>query len=261
VSYILDALKHSDDERSRGKIPDLQSQPHSITMNKQRRNTPLIWFLILGLAVVLGYMFVAKTTTQVEQVLIKEVPVVSEESVTLATMTNTETVPVKASPVITLSSTEEADELRLSPEILQQMQGVQLNAQSTSKAAPISVVSAPPLSVTVSEIRNKVSSTNEVAKLPPGKIVSSTVMSVSETNPYQGIPHVKQLPSDTQRQIPPLNFSVHMYAENPVARMVIFNGERYRQGSQLNHNLKLVQITRDGVILEYKSKVFWYKTR
>lgn len=262
MSYILDALKYSDDERSRGKIPDLQSQPYSITTNKQRRKIPLIWFLMLGLAVVLGYLFIVSTTTEVEQALVKEAPVVSEQSVILPTMASLEAVPVKASPVITLSSTEETNELRLSPEILQQMQGVQLNAQSASMTAPASAVSAQTLpTITTSEIRNKISTADETTQSSTVKAVSATAIPESEANPYQGILHVKQLPANTQRQIPPLNFSVHMYAEKPSARMVIFNGERYRQGDQLNRNLRLEKITRDGVILEFKSEVFWYKTR
>lgn len=72
----------------------------------------------------------------------------------------------------------------------------------------------------------------------------------------QDIPAIHELPAAMQSQIPALTFASHIYASNPRLRMVSINGRSMREGDGLSAELILLQITQEGVILQFKDTVF-----
>lgn len=81
------------------------------------------------------------------------------------------------------------------------------------------------------------------------------------SDPYRGIMHARQLPESMKRELPELNFSVHIYSANAASRMVKINGRNVRQGENVTQNLTLDEITRDGVIMTFKDQRFWQLSR
>ncbi|MFT5011738.1 MAG: general secretion pathway protein B [Planctomycetaceae bacterium] len=67
---------------------------------------------------------------------------------------------------------------------------------------------------------------------------------------------ITELPINVQRQIPNLVFSSHLYSDDSGFRMVNINGKMIREGDMLANDLKLVEITEGGVVLNYRHYLF-----
>jgi len=65
-----------------------------------------------------------------------------------------------------------------------------------------------------------------------------------------------QLPDPVQKAIPPLTFSFHVYSDNPERRTIIINNRRVREGNRIDDQLQLVEITKNGVVLDWNQHRF-----
>jgi general secretion pathway protein B len=65
---------------------------------------------------------------------------------------------------------------------------------------------------------------------------------------------ISELPDDIQRQIPDLVFSSHLYSDD--FRLVNINGRMMRENEYIAPELRLVEITEDGVILDFREYRF-----
>ena len=92
-------------------------------------------------------------------------------------------------------------------------------------------------------------------------MADSTVASEPDPGPYDGIPHQRQLDYDLQSRLPAMNVSVHMYSTTPSSRLVRINGTIYREGDLVDSELKLEEITQDGLILSIRDTRFWRHAR
>ena len=68
------------------------------------------------------------------------------------------------------------------------------------------------------------------------------------------LPTYYELPEDTLKQLPKMDFSAHLYLPNdPPARMIVVNGVSLAEGDMISGNLRLEQITPEGVVLLFKN--------
>jgi len=74
-----------------------------------------------------------------------------------------------------------------------------------------------------------------------------------------GIPEISQLPQTTQSELPQLKIFGHVYSNSPDTRLVNINGDIYREGDTVVKNLKVVEITETGVVLNYNGTRFLIK--
>ena len=70
------------------------------------------------------------------------------------------------------------------------------------------------------------------------------------------LPGLRDLPADARAALPPLNMSMHVYAETPGERFVLIDGRRYSEGMALAPDLLLHEVRRDGVVLEFRGRRF-----
>jgi general secretion pathway protein B len=70
-----------------------------------------------------------------------------------------------------------------------------------------------------------------------------------------------ELPVPMQDQIPKMSISVHAYSARPADRLVGINGRLLREGDYPAPDLRLEQITPDGMILSYKGYRFRHGIR
>lgn len=70
-----------------------------------------------------------------------------------------------------------------------------------------------------------------------------------------------ELPRDLQNEIPQFVFAGHTYADDPQQRMIIINNAILREGDSIDANTKLLNIVWEGVVLEYKGVIFKQKIR
>lgn len=86
----------------------------------------------------------------------------------------------------------------------------------------------------------------------PGPAASSTAAAA----PAAAVMTMAELPAAIQQELPPLSTSVHAYSGRPADRMVGINNRLLREGDDVTPGLRLEQITREGMILSYKGYTF-----
>ena len=69
-------------------------------------------------------------------------------------------------------------------------------------------------------------------------------------------PSPSELPTGTPAGLPPLHLDVHAYAAKPAERFVTINLVQYHIGDTLKEGPQVVDITPQGVILEYQGSRF-----
>ncbi|MCD6388279.1 MAG: general secretion pathway protein GspB [Desulfobulbaceae bacterium] len=69
--------------------------------------------------------------------------------------------------------------------------------------------------------------------------------------------HIMQLPLSIQKELPEFHISAHVYFEKkPASRLVSINGRIVREGDNFVPDLKVEEITSDGVIFSYHKYIF-----
>ena len=76
-----------------------------------------------------------------------------------------------------------------------------------------------------------------------------------------GISEFGELPYDVQENVPDINISVHMFNEDPSNRRIRINGRMYTEGTNLQQDLALVEITRYGAVFDYQGHLFRLNVR
>jgi len=65
-----------------------------------------------------------------------------------------------------------------------------------------------------------------------------------------------ELPLSVRRDLPSLNLSIHVFSTEPESRFVLINGERRVEGDQLGQGAQLVEIRREGALVQFRDYRF-----
>jgi general secretion pathway protein B len=237
MSYILDALRKSDQQRQRGVTPTLLTAQPTATGAKRPRfllNSVLAAVLIC-IGVVVGWL----RPWQMKQPAPAAVPIASMP------LASSPAAAVPAPPSVSLDMTGQSEHEPLTNQSIPATPPSHLPVEATTKQdSPVldENVSAPPLSQADASVRQARNTQLPVKTAPAG------------TAPDEGkrIMALNELPPSIQREIPDISISFHAYSNNPKERRVMINGDMVEQGELLAPGLSLEQITPDGVILDYK---------
>lgn len=208
MSYILDSLKKSENERgtSRKGVPGLSSN-HSLP---PRRKTPVWVWLILAITVSNGLFLV---------LFFQDRPNPSTSIQGLPVEKNTKPVPPLPDPGIAAST--------------------RAGGQTDKRSAPAPV-----------EVPNAGDSASP--QQPTGAPQSGhDIPSARETK----LRLFSELPTDLIDRLTQLDITLHYYSRSDEKRMVRVNGRNLHQGDMLQPQVKVVEITPDGAILD----VFGYR--
>jgi hypothetical protein len=80
--------------------------------------------------------------------------------------------------------------------------------------------------------------------------------SLAERQNDAPFPDLKNLSVNTKDLLPELHFAGHTYSIDPKKRMIIINNNILREGEKIDNNLQLIEITWNGVVLEFKGRKF-----
>jgi general secretion pathway protein B len=69
-------------------------------------------------------------------------------------------------------------------------------------------------------------------------------------------PLLSELPQSLRNRLGSVDIGVHVYAEQPGNRFLILNGQRIREGKTLDNGLELVAITADGALFRFQEQPF-----
>lgn len=187
MSFILDAIKKSENERQRSKQPDVHSLQDSVPQAPVQSSTvSRLLLLIIAIVIIIAAVW---------WLWLQMAP-------------------------------------QLSPRLVELLQG--------NQTSPVVV-----------ETNN-----TEAVALPIKKDPQSQYSADDELPPNNQIKELWQLPADYQSTIPDLEFSFHVFSDNPDERMIIINGRRMREGQLVSRGLSLRVITDTGVILHSGGRFF-----
>ena len=225
MSYILDALKKSEQQRGNGKIPDVQTV-HSSSLN-YRDEKKAYWPYILIAAIVLNliaiiYFIVDKDSTS------KTIASDVETNTTIVAIDNKDVIDAKPKP----STTNKKVHVENSTEIIPD--------------------EAPELPST--PVRNTAALNDNSTDV---KVVSISKI-IPENNSQETIVEYHDLPESILRQIPTITVSAHVYSSNPLQRSIVINNNFLEEGDYVLDNLTLHEITIDGAIFDLNGTRFNY---
>ena len=70
------------------------------------------------------------------------------------------------------------------------------------------------------------------------------------------IPFLREMPSAFRSKLPELAVNVHLYSADEAENLVYINNQQYRKGEQLEGGVRLEQIVPEGVVLSYAGTYF-----
>ena len=68
----------------------------------------------------------------------------------------------------------------------------------------------------------------------------------------------REMPPEYRADFPQITIQVHVFEQIPAQRFVIVNGRRYREGETLAEGPALVEIVREGLVLDYRGERLLY---
>ncbi len=231
MSYILDALKKSEQERGQGRVPDVQTV-HSSGLN-YRKDKKSYWPYVLITAVLLNlvaitYFIINKDNPQTENLTADNiVPVIEENNITppapeiTTPLDTTVNVSNKNDSKLLATKKESTNDIGY-----QESRSVEESRQPTASN---------PVIIKEEKTREPVTSFN-----------SDEIISFHE------------LPPSIKAQLPTITISAHVYSSNPLQRSIVINNNFMEEGEYLIDGLILYEITPDGAIFDYQGTLFNY---
>jgi general secretion pathway protein B len=218
MSYILDALKRAESERSRGQIPGLHAQPMArVAVDSEERSPAWKTLLFVVIAVVmLGAL--AWWWLSGDQPAPAAVP------------------PLAASPSASAAPANPP---------------AWVNAP-----APVVAAVAPPVVSAASKPspRRSPPPANKSAAKPANAAAPAPLASGSTNEPR--VLAMSELPADVITSLPALVVSGASYSDQPASRMVIINGALYHEGDRLTSELTLQRIALRSAVLSFRGYRF-----
>lgn len=247
MSYVLDALRRADAERQRGALPGLQSQPQApVAADAGPRSTTAFALMgagavgLLALGAALAWWLLkapdapapVAPTTRPPAVLARPAPVPP--------------VPAPSAPSATPATPATAT---LPPEPIPMPEPVaKVDTASPPKAAASAVAATPPAA---SAAAARVPAASAAAARVPAASAATTPPPATER-----LPTLAELPEALRRQIPALQPGGAMDSPQPSARLLIVNGQPFREGDQLAPGLTLLQIRLRSAVLDFRGTRF-----
>jgi general secretion pathway protein B len=236
VSYILEALKKLEQKRQQEGTPNLLTLQGDATKVRKKRS---VWpYIVSGIAllnvIIFAVLFWIGPWKNSEQPLPSQ-PKVARESIAQQSAT---TLPEKKE--------EQIAETKKDVPPPEKKDLAQPNPGQPPVATPGKVVV-------------EVTQPKTAPVQPPAPIKTSPESSPKEIKPVKPsnkVVSIKELPAAIKSSLPELKMTVHSYNEQPQTRFVIMNNNTIREGQPINVDMKVEQITPNGVILNYQGHRF-----
>lgn len=234
MSYILEALKKSEQERERerGTLPDIKSI-HSPSTSSQRegRNwwpVVLVSVIVVSAAVGAGVYLIRIQPASTDVALVEQESNVSNAA-------------------------------NIKPEPVDKPKPKAIEPNKIKKPAA-SAVEQKKSSVVFS--KQQLQHDNVIGNVAEQRKQTAVEKKTSSTASNQGsvvkdaaIP-IAEIPDSVRQQIPRIAFEGHVYSSTPTRRSVMINGHKMREGDAIGEDLMLKEITPEGAEFEYRGYRF-----
>jgi len=240
MSYILDALKKSEQERGRGDIPGVQTV-HSSSLNYHGQKKAY-WPYLLIVAVLLNLAAIIYFIVDKEPAAPAEIATQAETDSGLAEQP-VEHDAAKAQAVHTENVADENNS--------QQQPGSQTSVTTT--AIDTGMKSNDGLETKqTSSPAEQVIAPGTTEPEPAAKPATRTTPAVAEKQVIE----FYELPDSIKQQLPAIIISAHVYSSNPLQRSIVINNNFMEEGEYVIDELRLHEITPDGAIFDFRDTRF-----
>jgi len=236
MSFILDALKKVEQKRQRGSVPDLMTI-HMTESRKPQGRQILIYLFFAALILNAGILalWLHPWETEKEKTLKEDIFARQDKQ------------NLKIS----------AGDMASSVSPMKEIDAISNNEEKQTRHKSLEAQSALPSlnrDQRVSTVDVKLNKTSADKPLNP-----SEEDKLTQPQGIQGIPELSQLSQTVQSEIPKLNILGHIYSTDPVTRIVNINGNILREGDAVAKDIKIEEITEEGVIFNYNGLFFRIK--
>lgn len=221
MSFILDALRKSENERRQQAAPALAAAPQPAPVEKRNIWIPILSGVLAANVLLVGYFVMTRGD--------------SDDEIN-ATADNTEVRSLRKESIVE-PVPEPLPEQRPAADLEFAAPEPVVAAINPAPVPPIPVVPFDPTPVAPSPLR-------EAAAMPEPTIESEPAAV------QDGLPSLSQVRSSGQVSIGELRVDMHVYAGDPAKRFVFMNMKKYREGDQLDEGPLIESITPDGVVLQ-----------
>ena len=236
MSYILDALRKSDQERQRGAAPTLIGA--QATANAPRQPALLAYALLALVLLAAGVAIGWWRPWQHEQ---------DAPPVRLASAPTESTASPPAPPVPPALAPEAAPQVplpRAVPVAPSAPRSAPAKAHTAKSASAAVATPGAPQPATVSR---------EAVEAVPAQRANKPAAAAA---PAINVIAMTELPVAIQQELPAMSITVHAYSTKPAERLVGINSRLLREGDEVAPGLLLERITPDGMILSFKGYSF-----
>lgn len=230
MSYILDALKKSERERSGVRAGEAAADGGD---TRARNPWPLVVTLVLVSNALLGLGWWAWQRAT-------DAPHAADTSPPAAPATvNTDPMP-PAPPVVAAQSTPQA------------------KTPVGDLAAEARAATPTPSPRTVVPKRTYIPGTAAATISPPAPAPEDTGVQPTAAHPpaAAAIPWLRELPASFRSAVAPLNVNIHVYAGSSADSVLYINDHQYRAGESLPNGVRLDAVVADGAVLSYQGQQF-----
>lgn len=253
MSYILEALKKSDQERQKKQIPDLQTNhapfyPGAGRSRRKKRSPvtlPLISGLILVIAVATLFVFSDKS------------PLSFRLNVTINEDSKKQNIKHETQEVLKVNEAQESFKVPPVEETAHVEAEPPQNTVEQTVQLPAPAVIEKPAPVVIEN--NQDQTPQEKVIYEPMPLIAENsqpevIIEIPATQP--DVPFLSELPVELQDMLPKLSYAGHAYSVTPEERMIIINNSIRREGEKIAPDLRLTEITWEGVIFKFKGTKF-----
>lgn len=275
MSLILEALKKSESERRLGQAPGLMTPMRASHYGDDRRRFGAILAMALLLSALGGAAWwalrpvvetsergpstMASTpadTSKPADVAIPPLPIDPETvSAPAATAASETEVTAPSTPPTTppaaLRSTAPAEDVDLPAPRDPEFDSV----ERESAAVMPDTLERPvePAAPTTPAARESEAIAREASPgVPPAPPIAGDPLGIAAAE----LPRFDQLPASERESLPPLKLSMHLYTDAPATRFALIDGRRYTDGERIAESLRVVEVRRDGVELDFNGRRF-----
>jgi len=264
MSYILDALRKSENERKAKEQSAKLQTPDSQEIPPQNTKIVLLIIILICINILVLIYFVffntqtsTNTISEIEPQTVDVEPpkiIAQHPSTVIKKLKPNKTGAIKKEsppPAMNLTSVEPSQQVSISDMLEQQSIAkkpvlTSSNKKNEALAAPIKKQTKKLVKFTA--VKQTAQKTESKPKNRPQPIKKA-----------ETIPFLKEMPPEFRRRVPNLNVNVFVYAEEPENRFVIIDMKKYRADEETETGVKIKTIKKESLILEYNNRSFQIK--
>lgn len=224
MSFILDALKKSENQRQEAAPAEFASVPSSPTESR----TPT-WLWLLGALLVINAIVLVGFMTR------SPAPEVASPSLSAGTLPEPAPARSPEPAAIPVEQTRAETETTFADRVLQ----ARTERQTVTAAAAVESGREP-----AERVQPAATTTIEQSPAPAAEPADAFLPSIDELRMQGAV------------SLPDLHIDIHVYSEAPADRFVFINMNKYRESDQLSEGPVVREITRNGVVLEHRGNAF-----